>query len=36
MIEDAKNGKIIDAEDYNKLFIKIMNKPEVFVRENEL
>ena len=36
LIEDAKNGKVESTEDYQKLFFKIMNKPEVFVKEGEL
>jgi hypothetical protein len=36
LIEDAKAGKIEGFEDYHRLFVKIMNKPEVFVKESEL
>jgi len=36
LIEDAKNGKIESVDDYHKLYVKIMNKPEVFVKESEL
>lgn len=36
LIEDAKNGKVDSTDDYYKLFLKIMNKPEVYVKEAEL
>lgn len=36
LIEDAKNGKVDSTDDYHKLFAKIMNKPEVYVKEAEL
>ena len=32
LIEDAKSGKIESFEEYHNLFVKIMNKPEVFVK----
>jgi hypothetical protein len=32
LIEDAKSGKIEAAEEYLKLYIKIMNKTEVYVK----
>ena len=36
LIEDAKSGKIESFEEYHRLYVKIMNKPEVFVKEAEL
>jgi sulfur relay (sulfurtransferase) DsrF/TusC family protein len=36
LIEDAKSGKIESADDYIKLYVKIMNKSEVYVKEGEL
>ena len=36
LIEDAKSGKFESFEEYHRLFVKIMNKPEVFVKEGEL
>ncbi len=36
LIEDAKNGKVDSTDDYHRLFLKIMNKPEVYVKEPEL
>lgn len=36
LIEDAKSGKIESFEEYHRLFVKIMNKSEVFVKEAEL
>ena len=36
LIEDAKNGKFDSFDEYHRLFVKIMNKPEVYVREGEL
>jgi hypothetical protein len=36
LIEDAKSGKIDSADEYHRLYVKIMNKPEVFVKEGEL
>ena len=36
MIEDAKSGKIDSVDEYHRLYVKIMNKPEVFVKEGEL
>ena len=36
MIEGVKSGKFEAAEDYHKLYLKIMNKPEVYVKEAEL
>ena len=34
LIEDAKNNKFYESSEYQKLFTKIMNKPEVFVKES--
>ena len=36
LIEDAKAGKFEGFEDYHRLYLKIMNKSEVFVKEAEL
>ena len=36
LIEDAKNGKIESYEEYHRLFVKIMNKGEVYVKDNDL
>lgn len=36
LIEDAKSGKVDYLEDYHRMFVKVMNKPEVFVKEGEL
>lgn len=36
LIEEAKNGKIDTVEEYLRLYLKIMNKPEVYVKEAEL
>jgi hypothetical protein len=36
LIEDAKSGKIDSVDEYHRLYVKIMNKPEVFVKEGEL
>lgn len=36
LIEDAKNGKIESYEEYHRLFVKIMNKGEVYVKESDL
>eukprot|EP00178_Gracilaria_changii_P017825 TRINITY_DN5082_c0_g1_i1.p1 TRINITY_DN5082_c0_g1~~TRINITY_DN5082_c0_g1_i1.p1 ORF type:complete len:115 (+),score=28.46 TRINITY_DN5082_c0_g1_i1:1352-1696(+) len=36
LIDDAKNGKFEGFEEYHRLYVKIMNKPEVFVKEPEL
>ena len=36
LIEDAKGGKFDGFDEYHRLFVKIMNKPEVYVREGEL
>lgn len=36
LIEDAKNGKIESYDDYHKLYMKIMNRGEVYVREQDL
>lgn len=36
LIEEAKSCKIEPAEEYRKLYVKIMNKPEVYVKEGEL
>ena len=33
MIEGVKSGKFEAAEDYHKLYLKIMNKPEVYIKE---
>jgi hypothetical protein len=32
MIEDAKAGKFCSFDEYHRLFLKTMNKPEVYVR----
>lgn len=36
LIEDAKNGKIESFDDYHKLYLKIMNKSEVYIKEADL
>jgi hypothetical protein len=36
LIEDSKNGKVEALDDYQRLYVKIMNRPEVFVKEGEL
>lgn len=36
LIEDAKNGKIESFDDYHKLYLKIMNKGEVYMKESDL
>ena len=36
LIDDAKGGKFEGFEHYHKLYLKIMNKPEVYVKEAEL
>lgn len=36
LIEDGKSGKIDSVDEYHRLYVKIMNKPEVFVKEGEL
>ena len=36
LIEDAKNGKIESYEEYHRLFLKIMNKNEVYVKDSDL
>lgn len=36
LIENAKTGKFYDLDEYQKLYEKIMNKPEVYVKETEL
>ena len=36
LIEGAKEGKIEAVEEYHRLYVKVMNKPEVWVKEAEL
>jgi len=36
LIEDAKLGKFEAFDEYHRLYLKIMNKPEVYVKESEL
>lgn len=36
LIEDAKSGKFESFDEYHRLYLKIMNKPEVYVKESQL
>jgi hypothetical protein len=36
LIDEAKNGKVDYMEDYHRLYVKVMNRAEVFVKEGEL
>lgn len=36
LIQDAKNGKIANSDEYHKLYVRIMNLKDVFVKEGEL